>query len=86
MRNVYETSIGHFNPQTGNAAAAQLIDPKMRQSTDFPGWLQVLLLLLLLLVMEMAVAYCLKYLHTGAINPGATAGQGCAYVSAVTSR
>jgi hypothetical protein len=41
VRNVYETSIGHFDPQTRKAAAAQLIDPKMRQSTDFPGWLQV---------------------------------------------
>ncbi len=50
VRNVYETTIGHFNPQVHKAAAApaaaaaQLIDPKMRQSTDFPGWLQVTML------------------------------------------
>jgi hypothetical protein len=25
----------------GCSGAAQLVDPKMRQSTDFPGWLQV---------------------------------------------
>jgi predicted sulfurtransferase len=57
VRNIYETTIGHFNPQVRRAeaaeaaaapaaaAAAQLIDPKMRQSTDFPGWLQVRLVL-----------------------------------------
>jgi hypothetical protein len=43
VRNVYETSIGHFHPRTraASCAAAELLDPKMRQSTDFPGWLQV---------------------------------------------
>ena len=43
MRNAYETAIGHFNPKVKvqGAAGAELIDPKMRQSTDFPGWLQV---------------------------------------------
>ncbi len=43
MRNVYETSIGHFHPRARAAScgAAELVDPKMRQSTDFPGWLQV---------------------------------------------
>ncbi len=43
VRNVYETVIGHFNPKVKaqGQPAAELIDPKMRQSTDFPGWLQV---------------------------------------------
>jgi predicted sulfurtransferase len=43
VRNAYETAIGHFNPRVKvqGAAGAELIDPKMRQSTDFPGWLQV---------------------------------------------
>ncbi len=44
VRNVYETSIGHFDPRahvSSLRAAAELVDPKMRQSTDFPGWLHV---------------------------------------------
>jgi predicted sulfurtransferase len=43
VRNAYETAIGHFKPKAtpGCEGVAQLIDPKMRQSTDFPEWLQV---------------------------------------------
>mmetsp|Transcript_4121 Transcript_4121/g.6771 ORF Transcript_4121/g.6771 Transcript_4121/m.6771 type:complete len:579 (-) Transcript_4121:341-2077(-) len=36
VRNAYESAIGHFVPP---ATGAQLIDPCMRQSTDFPSWL-----------------------------------------------
>jgi hypothetical protein len=64
VRNVYETTIGHFDPQTRQAAAAQLIDPKMRQSTDFPGWLQVACACLgagCMRVAGEAVAACFSY-------------------------
>ena len=37
VRNAYESAIGRFNPPTGGA---QLIDPQMRKSTDFPSWLE----------------------------------------------
>ena len=36
VRNAYESAIGHFQPPPGGAT---LIDPKMRNSTDFPKWL-----------------------------------------------
>eukprot|EP00611_Tribonema_gayanum_P027664 TRINITY_DN690_c0_g2_i2.p2 TRINITY_DN690_c0_g2~~TRINITY_DN690_c0_g2_i2.p2 ORF type:complete len:456 (-),score=112.48 TRINITY_DN690_c0_g2_i2:1980-3308(-) len=36
VRNAYESAIGHFAPPSGGA---ELIDPRMRKSTDFPGWL-----------------------------------------------
>lgn len=36
VRNAYESDIGHFNPPEGGA---QLLDPKMRTSQDFPKWL-----------------------------------------------
>jgi predicted sulfurtransferase len=36
VRNAYESAIGHFQPPDGGA---QLLDPKMRNSTDFPRWL-----------------------------------------------
>eukprot|EP00613_Pedinella_sp_CCMP2098_P072224 CAMPEP_0171907228 /NCGR_PEP_ID=MMETSP0993-20121228/6840_1 /TAXON_ID=483369 /ORGANISM="non described non described, Strain CCMP2098" /LENGTH=447 /DNA_ID=CAMNT_0012539415 /DNA_START=52 /DNA_END=1392 /DNA_ORIENTATION=- len=36
VRNTYESAIGHFAPPPGGA---KLIDPKMRNSHDFPGWL-----------------------------------------------
>ena len=36
VRNAYESAIGHFQPPTGGA---QLIDPKMRNSHEFPKWL-----------------------------------------------
>ena len=36
VRNSYESAIGHFAPPKGGAS---LIDPKMRNSHDFPGWL-----------------------------------------------
>ena len=36
VRNAYESAIGHFAPQAGGA---KLIDPKMRNSHDWPGWL-----------------------------------------------
>lgn len=36
VRNAYESAIGHFQPPAGGA---QLIDPKMRNSSDFPKWL-----------------------------------------------
>jgi len=36
VRNAYESDIGHFQPPEGGA---QLLDPKMRTSQDFPKWL-----------------------------------------------
>lgn len=36
VRNAYESAIGHFQPPEGGA---QLIDPKMRNSHEFPKWL-----------------------------------------------
>jgi hypothetical protein len=36
VRNAYESAIGHFQPPPGGA---ELLDPKMRDSTDFPKWL-----------------------------------------------
>ncbi|CAM9571933.1 unnamed protein product [Chrysoparadoxa australica] len=36
VRNAYESDIGRMNPPPGGAT---LLDPKMRRSTDFPGWL-----------------------------------------------
>ena len=36
VRNAYESAIGHFAPPEGGAT---LIDPKMRNSSDFPKWL-----------------------------------------------
>ena len=36
VRNAYESAIGHFQPPVGGA---ELLDPKMRDSTDFPKWL-----------------------------------------------
>mmetsp|Transcript_19338 Transcript_19338/g.41960 ORF Transcript_19338/g.41960 Transcript_19338/m.41960 type:complete len:561 (+) Transcript_19338:60-1742(+) len=36
VRNAYESAIGHFQPPKGGA---QLLDPKMRTSQDFPKWL-----------------------------------------------
>lgn len=36
VRNAYESAIGHFQPPEGGAT---LLDPQMRNSTDFPKWL-----------------------------------------------
>jgi predicted sulfurtransferase len=36
VRNAYESAIGHFAPPEGGA---QLIDPKLRNSIEFPKWL-----------------------------------------------
>ena len=36
VRNAYESAIGHFQPPPGGA---ELIDPKMRNSHEFPKWL-----------------------------------------------
>eukprot|EP00976_Prorocentrum_cordatum_P081332 1184360-Prorocentrum_minimum.AAC.1 len=36
VRNYYESNIGHFAPPEGGA---ELIDPKMRNSHEFPKWL-----------------------------------------------
>jgi predicted sulfurtransferase len=36
VRNQYESAIGHFNPPEGGA---ELIDPRMRNSIEFPKWL-----------------------------------------------
>ena len=36
VRNAYESDIGHFQPPEGGA---ELLDPKMRTSGDFPKWL-----------------------------------------------
>lgn len=36
VRNAYESAIGHFQPPPGGAT---LIDPKMRNSHEFPKWL-----------------------------------------------
>ena len=36
VRNAYESAIGHFQPPAGGAT---LIDPKMRNSQDFPSWI-----------------------------------------------
>ena len=36
VRNAYESAIGHFQPPEGGA---KLIDPKMRNSHEFPKWL-----------------------------------------------
>ncbi|VEU43310.1 unnamed protein product [Pseudo-nitzschia multistriata] len=36
VRNAYESDIGHFQPPEGGA---ELLDPKMRTSQDFPKWL-----------------------------------------------
>jgi predicted sulfurtransferase len=36
VRNAYESDIGHFRPPQGGA---ELLDPKMRTSQDFPKWL-----------------------------------------------
>eukprot|EP00928_Gymnodinium_smaydae_P012678 TRINITY_DN14602_c0_g6_i2.p2 TRINITY_DN14602_c0_g6~~TRINITY_DN14602_c0_g6_i2.p2 ORF type:complete len:345 (+),score=81.79 TRINITY_DN14602_c0_g6_i2:552-1586(+) len=38
VRNFYETQIGHFQPPPGGA---ELIDPKMRNSHEFPKWLNL---------------------------------------------
>ena len=37
VRNHYEANIGRFNPPENGA---QMIDPKMRKSTEFPIWLE----------------------------------------------
>ena len=37
VRNHYESNIGRFNPPENGA---QMIDPKMRKSTEFPIWLE----------------------------------------------
>ena len=36
VRNAYESAIGHFQPPENGA---KLIDPKMRNSIEFPKWL-----------------------------------------------
>ena len=36
VRNAYESAIGHFQPPEGGA---ELIDPKLRNSIEFPKWL-----------------------------------------------
>mmetsp|Transcript_5047 Transcript_5047/g.6374 ORF Transcript_5047/g.6374 Transcript_5047/m.6374 type:complete len:373 (-) Transcript_5047:1521-2639(-) len=36
VRNAYETAIGHFQPPKGGA---EFLDPKMRNSHEFPKWL-----------------------------------------------
>ena len=36
VRNQYESAIGHFQPPPGGA---ELIDPMMRNSIEFPKWL-----------------------------------------------
>jgi len=36
VRNFYESNIGHFQPPPGGA---ELIDPKMRNSIEFPKWI-----------------------------------------------
>ena len=36
VRNAYESAIGHFQPPPGGA---ELIDPKLRNSIEFPKWL-----------------------------------------------
>ena len=36
VRNAYESAIGNFQPPKGGAT---LIDPKMRNSIEFPKWL-----------------------------------------------
>jgi len=36
VRNAYESDIGHFQPPEGGA---ELLDPQMRTSSDFPKWL-----------------------------------------------
>ena len=36
VRNAYESAIGHFQPPPGGAT---LLDPRMRNSSDFPKWL-----------------------------------------------
>jgi len=36
VRNFYETNIGKFNPPPGGA---EWIDPKLRNSIEFPKWL-----------------------------------------------
>jgi len=38
VRNYYESAIGHFNPPEGGA---ELIDPKLRNSHEFPRWLNM---------------------------------------------
>ena len=38
VRNAYESAIGHFQPPPGGA---ELLDPKMRNSNDFPYWLNL---------------------------------------------
>ena len=38
VRNAYESCIGHFQPPAGGA---ELVDPKMRNSRDFPRWLNM---------------------------------------------
>lgn len=37
VRNFYESNIGHFAPPKGGA---KLLDPKMRNSNEFPKWLE----------------------------------------------
>eukprot|EP00050_Salpingoeca_kvevrii_P001937 m.183504 g.183504 ORF g.183504 m.183504 type:complete len:684 (-) comp10496_c0_seq6:830-2881(-) len=36
VRNTYETAIGHFTPPPGGA---ELLDPRIRRTGDFPAWL-----------------------------------------------
>jgi rhodanese-related sulfurtransferase len=36
VRNAYESAIGHFQPPEGGAT---LLDPKMRNSREFPKWI-----------------------------------------------
>jgi predicted sulfurtransferase len=38
VRNAYESAIGHFQPPEGGA---ELLDPKMRNSHEFPKWLNM---------------------------------------------
>ena len=38
VRNYYESAIGHFAPPAGGA---ELLDPKMRNSHEFPKWLNM---------------------------------------------
>jgi predicted sulfurtransferase len=37
VRNYYESVVGHFEPPPGSKV--EFVDPKMRNSHDFPCWL-----------------------------------------------
>ena len=60
VRNAYESAIGHFQPPE---SGAKLIDPKMRNSIEFPKWLNSEDTKKQLEGKKVLVSYCLAFLY-----------------------